>query len=200
VNRLDYYKSSKDDQEQIFVGPGVWISKDSGYATPILGAALGDNARLLLAVPYDKPRIAHLTADAVVDEKTGFVTFSSSNFGGGILRDFREEDGLWLSRYRVMVPTRALQEMVISTDLEEDTQEILYAVVRPTSQIAIALVYNFGSINWTRIDGDWTFSPDAELKFSEDERVEIPRKEAKEFIANFDSNYVTYEDVMKFAD
>lgn len=138
----------------------------------------------------------HETTSITVDPITARMEFVSDGKNYRI-REPRESDGRWLSKYKVTLPTDALRAFTIRGD-SMNPDETLDAYATEDSPYIIGLVYTNGVGRWSRVDGDWVLLSPTDDSFDEGDVFEIDPERADEFISLYDSNYVSVTDAEQY--
>lgn len=180
-----------------FEGPGVLIHESTKEVLPVSSLVNGEGG--LSATFPDGSVVDYAADDITVDEKTGTLTFASSDEVYHV-RDFRETDGLWMSRYKTVLPYEALQTLAASGRADNTVIENLHAHALADSPYVVGLTYSDGSGQWARLDGTWVPLGDGDTTYANDEmeNISIDPARADEFIDLYDANYVTVSDADEF--
>lgn len=187
-----------DNKYLIFPTAGV-LTKigDGDFGVPIQKAyVVGDTLTTVNADGSETP----YTAENVSEEgKTGRIVFRADDAEYRI-RELREDDGYWMSKYKTLLPVSALQSLINqnSKDTDMDTPEILSAYATDESVYVIGLVYENDLGRWVRIDGDWSLMAEDDKTFMDKIAIEIDPERADDFIELYDKNYVTVTDTENY--
>lgn len=186
-------------------GPTVLTrDDDTSYAEVVL-EVWGTPDNLVITFPGKDP-VNFPVRNLTRSEKTGRLSFISSDTPYRI-REFREDDGQWLSKYRTDLPIPALVALaetespgadVSVVDDQSGPLETLEAFSSETSPFILGVLYTNSLGTWSRIEGDWvqTVPNDEELDGMILTPIDFNR--AKEFLAFYDRNYVTLADAEEY--
>jgi hypothetical protein len=183
-----------DSKYMIFPTMGV-LTKigDPEFGVPIQKAyVVGDT---LTTVNDDGSETPYAAENVSEEGKTGRIIFRADNADYRI-RELREDDGYWMSKYKTLLPVGALQLLINqkSKDTDMDTSEILSAYANDNSVYVIGLVYENDLGRWLRIDGDWSLMDEEDKTFMDSIAIEIDPERADDYIELYDKNYVTVTD------
>jgi hypothetical protein len=183
-----------DSKYMIFPTMGV-LTKigDPEFGVPIQKAyVVGDT---LTTVNDDGSETPYAAENVSEEGKTGRIIFRADNADYRI-RELREDDGYWMSKYKTLLPVGALQLLINqkSKDTDMDTSEILSAYANDNSVYVIGLVYENDLGRWLRIDGDWSLMDEEDKTFMDSIAIEIDPERADDYIEMYDKNYVTVTD------
>ena len=166
---------------------------DPEFGVPIQKAyVVGDT---LTTVNDDGSETPYAAENVSEEGKTGRIIFRADNADYRI-RELREDDGYWMSKYKTLLPVGALQLLINqkSKDTDMDTSEILSAYANDNSVYVIGLVYENDLGRWLRIDGDWSLMDEEDKTFMDSIAIEIDPERADDYIEMYDKNYVTVTD------
>ena len=166
---------------------------DPEFGVPIQKAyVVGDT---LTTVNDDGSETPYAAENVSEEGKTGRIIFRADNADYRI-RELREDDGYWMSKYKTLLPVGALQLLINqkSKDTDMDTSEILSAYANDNSVYVIGLVYENDLGRWLRIDGDWSLMDEEDKTFMDSIAIEIDPERADDYIELYDKNYVTVTD------
>lgn len=170
---------------------------DVTYAKSIL-EAYTDATGIIVALS-DGTEEHFNTTNAIEERNTGRIVFSSDNVDYRI-RELREDDGAWISKYKTYLPVPALEQLIkqnakdSNMDSVEPEQETLQAYAMDDSVYVVGLVYHNELGDWARIDGDWVLLVPNDTTYADAAIIDIDPEKADQFIALFDNNYVTVTD------
>lgn len=139
-------------------------------------------------------------ADEVTpDPKTGRVTFTSRDTIYNA-REFREDDGEWLSRYSLPLPHEALAGLTTQgngTDM--DTPETITGYT--DGGFLTALLYENNGGRWIRHNSQWVpLAPsDTSLNSEDATFFEVNPETAQELVELFDSKHVSDTEAQAFS-
>jgi len=164
------------------------------------------------------------------NEKDGYLTFASSNalplvfkveegdltkkesnntisfesFGYNyIVRNLREEDGIWMSKYQIPLPVEALETIIDQAsesmymaymDGYSPQEELLVALALPDSDYIYGLMYSSETGDWIRVDGDWALMSPVDNTFEDSVGLVIDPNMAEEYLEKYDSQRLTVSD------
>jgi hypothetical protein len=191
-----------------FPGHGVLTRDDEPTAAEAVVRADSTKDGLIIHMPGISP-VTYPSKDLTVDQKTGRLTFTSAATRYR-LRELREDDGVWLSKYKTLLPLPALGalvepgtsgDQVASPDDSNNIQnETLDAFATEDSVYIVGVVYTNSAGRWVREGGDWLLLSGSDTTFSGDDLIVItvdPRK-ADQFLDMFDQNFVTVTDAERY--
>lgn len=141
-------------------------------------------------------RIDDLTRDRATDD----IDFVSRNIGYGT-RPFSEDDGEWLSRYKILLPTDALAGLTRQgNDQNMDTPETLTAYI--SEGFVAGIVYENNDGRWIRASNQWITLDPSDTSLSDPEgnttSFEVDPESAADFVDLFDAQHVTEEEAAPF--
>jgi hypothetical protein len=195
-----------------FPGHGVLTrDDDSSYAEAVRHATSTEEG-----LEVQHPRLSSVTYptdNLTIDQKTGRLSFISSATPYGI-RELREDDGAWLSKYKTLLPISALNGLIgydsgedVANPEDDLTQpdESLDAFATDTSPYVVGVVYTNNAGRWSREGGDWVLLSPTDTTFDADEDTDltvitIDPDRADDFLRSYDQNYVSVNDAEKFED
>jgi hypothetical protein len=136
-----------------------------------------------------------------INENTGTIEFRSTTVDYTI-REFREEDGYWISSLRMPLPVSVMENMLDSLNkgiLMDDMQdEKLIAYAFDDSLYVVGLVYLNSMGRWVRSEGDWVLMGVDDDTFKDAVVMEIDPEKADEYVDLYDANYVPVSDTEDF--
>ncbi len=138
----------------------------------------------------------HDSTDITVDPETARMSFVSDGNKYRI-REPRESDGSWLSKYKTSLPVEAIRAFTLRGD-SMNPDETLDAFATDDSPYLVGLVYTNGVGRWSRIDEDWVLLAPTDDTFAEMNVFEIDPERAQEFIDLYDSSYVSITDAEQY--
>lgn len=178
-------------------GPVVLVSPVQGEPQIIVDAE-EEGGTLSLFLP-DGSETEYADADITRNPDTGRLEITTPD-GTYLLRELRETDGLWVSKYKTVLPIEALENLAkrMRERAEMNADETLYAYAIDDSPYVVGLGYSDGDDRYSRVDGDWVELEDD--TFSNEGIIAIPidPSRADEYIKLFDENYVTVTDTEDF--
>lgn len=133
------------------------------------------------------------------DRATGRLSFES---GGDsyTVRELREDDGQWISKYKTWLPIAALQTLINGDTVEDLSQveESIDAFALDDSPYVLGVVYTNNAGRWVRLNGDWVLLAPEDTTYSGMGVINIDPERADEFLALYDDNFVTVQDAEAF--
>ncbi len=185
----------------------LYRADDPDYAQAVVRAD-AVNGGLDIHMPGISP-VKYPSDDVTVDGNTGRLNFTSTGTPFGI-RELREDDGSWLSRYKTLLPLPALGSLIgrvgdaegMATANPNDARETLDAYSTEDSPYIVGVLYTNNAGRWSREGGDWIpVSPDdATFSTNDDDLIVTPidPDRADQFLSMFDQNYVSVADAERF--
>lgn len=145
----------------------------------------------------------YVESDITVDEFTGIIRFSTLH-SDYMIRVLREEDGTWLSRYKISLPVEAIVQS-LKRDMERDpmdpvvdAEDTLYAAVFAGQTIVVGLIYDNDFGRYARIGGEWVLMSDFEPDFDDIIVIPIDPEQADAFVELYDTKTLTINDVKPY--
>lgn len=181
----------------VFPGLGVVTEKgnpDSARLILAAGAAV-DQSSLEIVNDTGKTE-KHETDSITVDPSTARLEFESDGKTFRV-REPRENDGAWLSKYKISLPLDAIRAFAIR-GVSMNPEETLDAYATDDSPYIVGLVYTNGVGRWTRVDGDWVLLASDDDTFDDMNVFEIDPERADEFLTLYDDNYVSVTDAEQY--
>lgn len=198
-------QQQQPDERSIYLGYGVLVRtlKENIDVRPIT-RVVRDADDVSVYQPADRTLSYTPVIPVSVDDKNGTIRFNTSDGSSYLVRDLRESDGQWLSRFRTSIPVDAIKGRI---DLLEESakmaavanfvnvpEETLIAYAPEDSAYVVGLVYSNGLGSWIRIGGDWVLLGATDTTFQNMYALNIDSEKADEYISLFDSNYITVSD------
>ena len=131
-------------------------------------------------------------------------TISFQSFGYNyIIRSLREEDGIWMSDYRIPLPVEALEKIIDQASESmymayrndyNPKEELLVALALPDSDFIYGLMYSSESGDWIRVNGDWALMSPVDNTFEDSVGIVINPNMADEYLEKYDSERLTVND------
>lgn len=177
------------------VYPGVGAltrANDKTYARATRAAFSFDNGITITFA--DGTEEVFPSTDVSVGKSTGRITFTAGDAQYRI-RELRETDGLWLSKYKMSLPVEALEQLTIKGGTVEET---LQAFALDDSAYVVGVVYTSSLGRWSRIDGDWVLITPDDDTFSGMVVMDLDPDQSTQFIDLYDRNFVSVTDAEKF--
>lgn len=134
------------------------------------------------------------SADVSVGKNTGRITFTAGDAQYRI-RELRETDGLWLSKYKMPLPVEVLEQLTAEGETVEET---LQAYALDDSAYILGVVYTSALGRWSRIEGDWVLLSPTDETFSDMIVLDLDADQSTQFLDLYDRNFVTVTDAEKF--
>lgn len=143
-----------------------------------------------------------------IDEKTGTIEFRAQGVDYTI-REFREEDGYWVSALHMPLSVPILEGLVENVRNKNNMamipsagvttpEEKLFAYAFDDSLYIVGLVYANDMGRWLRVDADWVLLDPNDDTFNNAEVIEIDPEKADEYVDLYDANYVPVSDTEDF--
>ena len=179
------------------------------FAKPIFRATINDDDQLDIEGPGQPTKTYGVGLEEItIDKNTGIIDFSTGDMNYRI-RELREEDGLWLSKYKTPLPVEALKEilnreakvsyMAYTPGQPLPQDETLHAVVFEGNKAVVGLLYNNEQGRWARIDGEWLLLTDQDADFEDDTiAIEISEDKADDFIDLFDKELLLADEIEEY--
>jgi hypothetical protein len=203
-----------EDMDIAFTGTGALIKKantpDESYQRTITGAyrypgATGSDDNLLVTFP--EPPAADFPVDSeqtTTDPNTGIITFSVFD-GDFTIRKLEENDGTWVSKYKIPLPVDALESivetervmnyMVYMSSSEASVGEELAALSQDDATGPVYAVTYTNAIGlFQRVNGTWVLLGSDHKDFDGMYETLIDPERADEFLTTFDKGGMTVED------
>lgn len=139
-----------------------------------------------------------LRADRVEEQEDGYTIISRNTEYD--TREFVDEDGLWLSRYKMYLPEDALAGLTKQGNAENmDTPETLTAYI--DGGFLVGIVYDNNDGTWMRDDEEWipVESASDTLAGEETTTFEVDPEQAADFVELFDTQHVTEAEAQPFS-
>ena len=188
----------------IFPSYGVLTEIGSpDFGIPIQSAyTVGDTITTVNAdgteTPYDAENVSE-------ERKTGRIVFKANDTEYRI-RELREDDGYWMSKYKTLLPISALELLIkpqskdtgMDITTPEDVTESITAYASDSSVYVLGLIYENTLGRWLRVDGDWSLMAEDDMTFLDAIVIEIDPDRADEYIDMYDNNYVTITDTENY--
>lgn len=180
-----------------FNRPGVLVREGTRDVSAVRDATASSG--MVTTTLTDGSLVEYMTTDIVGDQRTGTLTFTSDSEKYR-LRDLREPDGLWLSRYKMVLPYTALTYLIEQESAETTVTESLQAFAAEDSAYIVGLSYRVGDKKYYRTGGSWVEVDPQDKTYSGEGMIGIaidPEK-SESFIDLYDRNYVTVTDTEKY--
>jgi hypothetical protein len=191
-----------------FPGHGALTRDDKPQEAEAVLRADSTKDGLVIHFPKVSP-VSYPSTDLTVDQKTGRLTFTSAATRYQ-LRELREDDGEWLSKYKTLLPLPALGALVepgtsgdqvaSPDDSMNNPSESIDAFATEDSVYIVGVVYTNTAGRWSRQGGDWILLAGSDTTFSDDDMMVIPIDPAKagQFLDMYDQNHVTVTDAERY--
>lgn len=193
-----------------FPGHGVLTRDDDTQFAEVVSRADTTPDGVIVQLPGKAP-VNYATDEVTADQKTGRLAFTSTGTPFRI-RELREDDGEWLSRYKTLLPLPALDALVEPGTTGDNVatpditltvaDESLDAFASDDSVYVVGIVYTNSAGRYTRVDGDWVLLAGDDDTFEDDDLsvITLDPAKANQFLAMYDQNYVTVADAQRFED
>lgn len=129
-------------------------------------------------------------------QRSGTMYFRSNGVEYTV-RELRDNDGLWLSKYGVLLPEEALTAL-IQIGGYVDSNEQFMAVATEDSPYIVATLYSNGSGTYSRQDGQWIKLAENDTTFDSMIPMAVDSSKAHEFLDLYDNNFVSVSDAQKY--
>lgn len=201
-------KKKKTPVYPAFPGHGVLTRDDDTSDVQAVVKADSTDDGLIVHMPGISP-VSFPSTDLTVDQKTGRLTFTSAATRYR-LRELREDDGEWLSKYKTLLPLPALGALVgpetsgdqvaSPDDNMNNPSETIDAFATEDSVYVVGVVYTNNAGRWVREGGDWLLLAGSDETFSGDEIIVIPidPRKADQFLSMYDQNFITVTDAERY--
>lgn len=139
--------------------------------------------------------------DVSVDPITEEITFSIYD-GDYQIRNLKPEDGKWISRLKIDLPTKALEYMTSTKEEDQvvsnEENLLVYSKEANTGPIfAVQYINGFGS--FVRVNGRWMMLAPDDESFDDMFTREIDPEKASEFLAEYDKGDMTVNQADSYA-
>jgi len=114
-----------------------------------------------------------------------------------VVREVRDNDGLWLSKYGVSLPEDALGAL-IQIGGQMGSGEQFTAVSTDDSPYVVGLLYKNGSGTYARQDGLWVKLAENDTTYDSMVPIGIEPSKANAFLKLYDKNYVSVSDAENY--
>lgn len=129
-------------------------------------------------------------------QRSGTMYFRSNGVEYTV-RELRDNDGLWLSKYGVLLPEEALSAL-IKIGGYVDSNEQFMAVATDDSPYIVAVLYSNGNGTFSRQDGQWIKLAENDTTFDSMIPMPVDSSKASEFLDLYDRNFVSVSDAQKY--
>jgi hypothetical protein len=135
-------------------------------------------------------------------ESNNTISFQSSEYNY-LIRNLREEDGIWMSNYRIPLPVEVLEKIIDQASESmymayrndyNPKEELLVALALPDSDFIYGLMYSSESGDWIRVNSDWLLMSPVDNTFEDSVALPISPDRAEEYIEKYDSEKLTISD------
>jgi hypothetical protein len=205
---------SEESAAPIFTKNGAFITRGENPSESVVyGASLynAPNGLTYLIPEFIDGKNLRLSVginSLTIDKNTGTIDF----VGNGVnhtIREFREEDGYWVSRLSMPLSVSILNglvendrskntmSMTLGSDVPE-AEEALIAYAFNDSLYIVGLVYTNDLGRWIRVDGDWVMLANSDNTFVDALPIEIDSERSDEYVRLYDANYVPVADTEDF--
>jgi len=175
---------------------------DPEYTTSIIGA-YHDEANKVVSVVLPDYTLVDLPTESITrNNNTGRLDFVSGD-AAFCIREFREDDGKWLSQYKTLLPLDALESLATlegepvasRTRLSPDR---LTAYASDDSVYILGVSYTTTDGEWTRLNGEWVLADADDNTYENMIAISIAPLKGQEFLEFYDANYVSVTDAEKY--
>lgn len=129
-------------------------------------------------------------------QRSGTMYFRSKGVEYTV-RELRDNDGLWLSKYGVLLPEEALSAL-IKIGGHVDSNEQFMAVATDDSPYIVAVTYSNGNGTFSRQDGQWIKLAENDTTFDSMIPMPVDPSKVKDFLDLYDHNFVSVSDAQKY--
>ena len=186
-----------DNLYPVFPTMGVLTEKGNPASARLIIAASAATDQSKVQILNDVGKTEdHDTLSVTVDPITDRISFESDGKTYSI-REPRETDTRWLSKYKVTLPIEAIRAFAIRGE-HMNPDETLDAFASEDSPYVVGVVYTNGVGRWSRVDGDWVLLAADDDAFDDMEVFEIDAERGDEFLELYDSNYVSVQDATQY--
>lgn len=171
---------------------------DPKSAKFILGATTTEKGKKLhLMEPAGK--ISEISpSNITLDPNTGRLEFESDGDTYNV-REPRDNDGVWASKYGTSLPVEALPAFVSQGASDQvDPQESLVAYAPDDGAYVVGLTYTNDMGTWARNQGDWSLMAPDDDSYDQMQAIEIDPEKADDFLNFYDKNYTTVDDAQQY--
>jgi hypothetical protein len=194
----------------VFPSAGAFIKYgEDKYAKAILGASVdGSGNQDGLTVYFSGWQSGTFPVgldELTIDENTGIIRFNAYD-ADYLIREFREEDGLWLSAYQTVLPVDALVNLTegplsnMDVSVDPNQEESMTAYATDDSGYVLGLVYNDSVASWLRTNGDWALLSDDDDTFDDMIAIPIDPTKADDFVNLFDTKHPSITEANTYSD
>lgn len=194
-----------------FPGQGVLTRADNADYVQAVTNAVSTKDGLVVGMPGVSP-VTFPTSDLTVDQTTGRLRFTSADTPYKI-RELREDDGSWLSKYKTLLPLPSVgaligsgftgdYQMAAPNDDSSLGDETLDAFSTSDSPYIVGVLYTNAAGRYAREDGAWVLLAPDDDTFSDDDlaTIQIDPDRADDFLDAYDQNYISVEDAAQYED
>lgn len=186
---------TKKFSKPLYMRRGVLTAPGHG-PVPITGVyASPDNKQLQFEGRIDPTETWNVTKLNVFP-RSGTMYFRSKGVEYTV-RELRDNDGLWLSRYSISLPEDALGAL-IEIGGQVDLNEQMVAVATDDSPYVVGLLYSNASGTYARQDGQWVKVAENDHTYDSMVPMALDPKRSDEFVKLYDDNYVSVSDAQAF--
>lgn len=134
-----------------------------------------------------------------IKESNNTISFQSSGYNY-IIRSLREEDGIWMSNYKIPLPVEALEKIIDQASESmymaynndyNPKEELLVALALPDSNFIYGLMYTSESGDWIRVNKDWALMSPVDNTYEDSIGIVISPQMADEYVEKYDSEQLT---------
>lgn len=181
----------------VFPSLGILTEAGNPGSTRLILAAYGAEDQSSVEILNDTGNTEqHETTAITVDPVTARMGFVSDGKTFNI-REPRENDGKWLSKFKVELPVEAIRAFAVRGE-NMDPEETLDAFATDDSPYVVGVVYTNGVGRWSRVDSDWILLAADDDTFDDMDVITIDPERSDEFLSLYDDNYVSITDAEQY--
>jgi len=200
----------------VFDGIGALVKdaeqEEDSYRMTILGAYRSPNAsgdEDVLSVSFTDPPMRQFPVDieqTTTDPTTGTISFTVFD-GNYTIRKLQEEDGVWVSKYKIPLPVEALESIVDTEGMSTFMaytgrtvqEEELTALSESDTDGPVAAVTYVNALGmFERRNGSWILLAPGHDTFNGLYGTFIDPEKAEEFLSTFDKGGMTVPEADKY--
>lgn len=154
-----------------------------------------DNKTLFIQGNFDTT-VEMTVSKLNIFQQSGTMYFRSKGVDY-VVRELRDNDGLWLSRYSILLPEDALSALIKLGGYVELTEQFV-SFATDDSPYVVAVVYSNSGGRFSRQDGQWVKIADNDTTLDSLIPTAIDPNKAREFLDLYDDNFVSVSDAQAF--
>lgn len=186
---------TKKFKKPLYMRDGVLTAPGHG-PVPIRGVyASEDNKQIQFEGRID-PTETWTISKLNIFPRSGTMYFRSKGVEYTV-RELRDNDGIWLSKYGILLPEDALSAL-IEIGGQVDLNEQLVAVATDDSPYVVGLLYRNANGTYARQDGQWVKVAENDHTYDSMVPMHIDPSRSKDFVVLYDENYVSVSDAQEF--